>query len=47
MQKILEVLNNALIMKDHDIEYWKGKAEKLEKDIELLISKLEKESNNE
>lgn len=47
MQKILEVLNNALIMKDHDIEYWKNKAQTLEKDIEDLISKLEKENDDE
>lgn len=47
MLKVLEVLNNALIMKDHDIEYWKNKAQQLENDIEQLIRKLEKENNKD
>ena len=41
MEKVLEALNTALSMKDHDIDYWKNKAYKLEAENQQLKEELD------
>jgi hypothetical protein len=36
MDKVFEVLNTALEMKDRDIAWWKDRAYKFEKELEAL-----------